>query len=140
MENSISDKATTYRVTRPVAIPTLEDYAVNGLSKNEDLRGVLGETIELDFANYKYDTIQYQWYTYDDLTGAYTPIEGATGYAENGKISYKPNTTMRCVVNIIATRNGTITHNGEITDEGNGTRLPYLPSGGQGHFIISTTI
>lgn len=140
MKNSISDKATTYRVTRPVAIPTREDYTVEGLSNNEDLRGALGETIELDFANYKYDTIQYQWYTYDDLTGAYTSIEGATGYAENGKITYKPKTTMRCVVNVIATRNGTVTHGGDITDENNGTRLPYLPSGGQGHFIISSSI
>lgn len=64
-----SDKASVYRVTKPLIEPTLQ-YTVLGLQNGTN--GKIGETIEIDFntyndegnvlTTYAYDTIDYQWY------------------------------------------------------------------------------
>lgn len=119
-----------YRVTKPVEIPTNNSfiYPEGSIEYPEDNRGYLGQTIALDFSatGYKFDDIQYQWYKTDGLSDIYEKIEGATGYAEGGLIKYKPTAYGRYAVRVIASRNGTYSAEGEITEDGVGTLLPTL--------------
>lgn len=138
-----SENSSLYRVTKPVQVPTKDQYYFDsvengGLTNPEGPSGNLGDTIRLLFNdNYKYDYLEYQWYMNDSYTGgAYTKIEDANA---NGKvyagfpIEYKPNKGARYQVRIIAYRNGdcTIDNPNEETKWDQAHVLPRDISGNQ---------
>lgn len=141
-----SENSSLYRVTKPVQVPTKDQYYFDsadngGLTNPEGPSGNLGDTIRLLFNdNYKYDYLEYQWYMNDSYTGGtYTKIEDANA---NGKvytgfpIEYKPNKGARYQVRIIAYRNGdcTIDNPDEETKWNQAHVLPRDINGNQ-HFV-----
>lgn len=138
-----SENSSLYRVTKPVQVPTKDQYYFDsvengGLTNPEGPSGNLGDTIRLLFNdNYKYDYLEYQWYMNDSYTGGtYTKIEdaNASGKVYAGfPIEYKPNKGARYQVRIIAYRNGdcTIDNPNEETKWNQAHVLPRDISGNQ---------
>lgn len=141
-----SENFSLYRVTKPVQVPTKDQYYFDlvengGLANPEGPSGNLGDTIRLLFKNdYKYDYLEYQWYMNASYTGGtYTKVEDANA---NGKvytgfpIEYKPNKGARYQVRIIVYRNGdcTIDNPNEETKWDSAYVLPRDNSGNQ-HFV-----
>lgn len=133
---------TTYRVTEPAKNPFMTiDYETN-LDKSA-LQGNVNEEIVISFLpNYKYDSIQYQWFIREDGTGEenYIPIENATGWivAPNNIITYTPTAWGQYRVNIIIHRNGTSTETDEvdITSSKVGYILPRTSDVKESKFVI----
>ena len=85
---------TKYRVTENLIAPSIDDFSfaqkdeTTGLGITDAVhhRGVLGETIVLDFKNYPFDKIIYQWKRRQRPENDFEDIDtiGATGIVENG--------------------------------------------------------
>ena len=141
-----SENSSLYRVTKPVQVPTKDQYYFDsadngGLTTPEAPSGNIGDIIRLLFKDdYKYDYLEYQWYMNASYSGGeYTKVEDANA---NGKvyaghpIEYKPTQGARYQVKIIAYRNGdcTIDNPNEETKWNSAHVLPRDNSGNQ-HFV-----
>ena len=109
-ESIESDKSTIYRVTKDLQLPTEDNYEIEGIASLMSLSGKIGETIVINFINYPFDTLEYQWYENFTLDGDYviSQADGNHGIVTGGLIEFTPTAPGWYKVNIIVKRNGQI--------------------------------